>query len=161
MKIEDDTAFFHLLTYLKINEKANDHTSHVLEKPPPYPLFVQPPSISLTARANLEVNLDLNRAITAVNKTNAALQAIVTADRLRWNEIAMFSIFAVVRLIACAGKTAMFNIFAVVRLIACAGKTAIIGTLIRKFLVLGAYIAKEFVGDFKTVWPGLNERFCL
>ena len=125
-----------------MKEKANDHTSHVLEKPPPYPLFVQPPSISLTARANLEVNFDLNRAIMAVNKTNAALQAIVTADRLRWNEIAMFSNFAVVRLIACAGKT------------------AIIGAFILKVLVFGAYMAKKFVCGFKTVWPGLNERFC-
>lgn len=135
-KREDVIRFVLLLTYLKIKEKANDQTSHVLEKPPPYPLFVHPPSISLTARANLLVNFDLNRAIIAVNRTNAALQAIVTVDRLCWNGITMFSIFEVVRLIAWAGNAAASGAFLLAN------------------LIFGAYITKKFVRDFKTARPG-------
>lgn len=56
------------LTYLNINEKANDQTSQVLENPPPYPLLVQPPSMPPTARAILEATADLNVIITAIKQ---------------------------------------------------------------------------------------------
>ena len=56
---------------MNINEKAKDQTSHVLENPPPYPLFVQPPSIPPTARAILDATVDLNVAINAIKQIRA------------------------------------------------------------------------------------------
>ena len=54
-----------------MKEKAKDQTSHVLENPPPYPLFVQPPSSPPTARAILEATVDLNVAIKAIKQISA------------------------------------------------------------------------------------------
>ena len=59
------------LTYLNMNEKAKDQTSHVLENPPPYPLFVQPPSIPPTARAILFATVVLNVTIKAIKQIRA------------------------------------------------------------------------------------------
>jgi hypothetical protein len=59
-----------------MNENAKDHTSHVLENPPPYPRFVHPSSIAPTANAIL----DLKLAIIAMTNMKAPPHAKVTED---------------------------------------------------------------------------------
>ena len=63
-----------------MNENAKDQTSHVLENPPPYPLFVHPSSIAPTASAILLAKLDLKFATNAMSTIKAPPNAKVAGD---------------------------------------------------------------------------------
>ena len=63
-----------------MNENAKDHTSQVLENPPPYPRFVHPSSIAPTASAILLAKLDLKFATRAMSSIKAPPNAKVAEE---------------------------------------------------------------------------------